>query len=218
MSVEVLASLDDVIRGRSSVRSFRDDPVDVAIVERAIESAGWAPSPHGTQPWRFVILEHPEVKQQLSAAMAIEWRRQLQSDSLNDADIERRLANSRDRLERAPIVVIACLYLGDAHEYPDPERQRAEYLMAVQSLGAAAQNFLLTIHAEGLSAGWMCAPLFCPDLIREVLHLDPGLEPQAMFPVGHMANPPRRRERRSPESLIVRVDPIRVLDGFRVDR
>lgn len=212
MSADALSRLDDLIRGRSSVRSFSDEPVDVAVVERAIAAAGWAPSPHGTQPWRFVVLEEPVVRQQLAAAMATDWRRQLKLDSLDEVTIERRLANSRDRLERAPVVVIACLYLGDAHQYPDPERQRAEYLMAVQSLGAAAQNFLLTIHADGLSAGWMCAPLFCPDLIRDVLHLDDSLEPQAMFPVGHMANPPRRRDRRSPESLIVRVDPAEVLD------
>ena len=32
--------------------------------------------------------------------------------------------------------------------------------MAIQSLGAAVQNFLLQIHASGYDAGWMCAPLF----------------------------------------------------------
>lgn len=204
MTLEVRAALDDVIRNRSSVRSFRSEPVDLAVIERAVEAAGWAPSPHGTQPWRFVVLDDAETRHALASAMADEWRRQLRADSLDEADIERRLVNSRDRLERAPVVVIACLYLGDAHVYPDPARQQAEYLMAVQSLGAASQNFLLNIHAEGLSAGWMCAPLFCPDLIRDVLGLDEGLEPQAMFPVGYMANPPRRRERRPPESLIVR--------------
>ncbi len=205
MSDQQIEYLNDVIRGRSSVRSFRSDPIDIAVVERAIEAAGWAPSPHGTQPWRFVILDDPLGRQRLSAAMADEWRRQLRADSLDEAEIERRLANSRERIERPPVVVIACLYLGDAHVYPDPERQRAEYLMAVQSLGAASQNFLLSIHAQGLASGWMCAPLFCPDVIREALGLSSDLEPQAMFPVGHMDKPPRRRDRRQPESLIVRV-------------
>jgi nitroreductase len=99
--------------------------------------------------------------------------------------------------------VILCLYLGDAHHYPDAGRQRAEELMAIQSLGAAAQNFLLALHAEGLDAGWMCAPLFCPEVIRDHLGLDGSLEPHAMFPVGLMASPPKRRARRPVGELIV---------------
>jgi hypothetical protein len=50
----------------------------------------------------------------------------------------------------------------------------------------------------------MCAPLFCPEIIREYLGLDAGLEPHALFPVGVMDSPPRRRERRPVEDLIVR--------------
>jgi coenzyme F420-0:L-glutamate ligase / coenzyme F420-1:gamma-L-glutamate ligase len=197
-------ALQTVIRERASVRAFASEPIDIAIVERAIEAAGWAPSPHGTQPWRFVVLDGTQVKARLASAMAAEWRRQLELDTADSDEIERRLANSVDRLDRAPVVVIACLYLGDAHKYPDPARQQAERLMAVQSLGAAAQNFLLTLHAEGIAAGWMCAPLFCPEVIQDVLRLPNDLEPQAMFPVGLMASPPRRRPRRAVDSLIFR--------------
>ncbi len=189
---------------RSSVRSFRTDPIDVALVEQAVEAAGWAPSPHGTQPWRFVILEREEERRGLAEAMADSWREQLRLDTVDETVIEHRVSRSRDRLERAPVVVILCLYLGDAHDYPDEERRRAETLMAVQSLGAAAQNFLLALHALGLDAGWMCAPLFCPEVITKYLGLDEQLQPHAMFPVGLMDTPPKRRPRRPVESLIVR--------------
>ncbi len=74
--------------------------------------------------------------------------------------------------------------------------------MAVQSLGAAAQNFLLALHAQGLDSGWMCGPLFCPDVVREELGLDRSLEPQAMFPIGRAAAAPKRRPRRAIEELI----------------
>ncbi len=191
------------ITERSSVRSFRTDPIDRTLVVRAIEAAGWAPSPHGTQPWRFVLLERKEDRHSLADRMGASWREQLQLDELLEEVIEHRVARSKDRLERAPIVAILCLYLGEAHIYPDSLRQRAETTMAVQSLGAAAQNFLLALHAQGLDSGWMCAPLFCPDLIREHLGLDDGLEPHAMFPIGHVDMPPRRRPRRLVDDLIV---------------
>lgn len=195
--------LFEAIVGRSSVRSFRPDPIDRDLVVRAIEAAGWAPSPHGTQPWRFVLVERGEDRRSLADRMGASWREQLRLDDLPDEEIERRVARSKDRLERAPIVAILCLYLGEAQDYPDADRRRAETTMAVQSLGAAAQNFLLALHAQGLDAGWMCAPLFCPGLIQEHLGLDGSLEPQAMFPIGIMDVPPKRRPRRPVDALIV---------------
>lgn len=195
--------LFDVIRERSSVRAFARDAVPSALIQKAIEAAGWAPSPHGTQPWRFVVLESDEMRERLADAMAATWRDQLLLDGQSSDTVERRLQRSRERLTQAPFVVVLCLFLGDAQSYPDTERTRAETLMAVQSLGAAAQNFLLALHAQGLDSGWMCGPLFCPDVVRTTLGLDPSLEPQAMFPVGRAAAPPKRRPRRAVEELIV---------------
>jgi len=193
----------DVMTDRASVRAFRTDPIDRERVVRAVEMAGWAPSPHGTQPWRFVLLEDESERRGLAEAMGASWRDQLRLDHLPGDEIEQRVRRSQDRLERAPMVVILCLYLGDAHHYPDDGRQEAERLMAIQSLGAAAQNFLLALESGGLAAGWMCAPLFCPGVIQDFLGLDPRLEPHAMFPVGHMASPPKRRPRRPVDDLIV---------------
>lgn len=195
--------LFETIRGRSSVRSFQETAIDQALVIEAIEAAGWAPSPHGTQPWRFVLIEGVSDRLRLATAMGEAWRGQLRLDDIDEAVVEARVRRSQERLERAPIVVVLCLYLGDAHQYPDVDRQRAEELMAIQSLGAAAQNFLLAVHANGLDSGWMCAPLFCPEVIRDELGLDPALEPHALFPVGRMASPPKRRIRRPVSELIV---------------
>ncbi len=197
-------SLDlfDVIEGRSSVRAFLPDPISGALIRKAIEAAGWAPSPHGTQPWRFIVIESAKTRHLLAQEMAASWRTQLRLDGDAPDMVERRLSRSQERLESAPVVVILSLFLENAAEYPDPERKVAEELMAVQSLGAAAQNFLLALHAQGVDAGWMCAPLFCPDLVRETLGLPDSLVPHAMFPVGKMAAPPRRRPRLPVDKLI----------------
>ncbi len=196
--------LAGIVRGRRSVRSFRPDPVPREAIHRAVAAAGWAPSPHGTQPWRFVVLESRERRAELAEALSATWRAQLSLDSQDPVEIERRVRNSRDRLTTPPLLVLLCRYLPDTHVYPDPDRQLAEQTMATQSLGAAAQNFLLSLFADGLDAGWMCAPLFCPDLIVATLGLDPALEPHAFFPVGYAAKDPSRRPRRTADDLIVR--------------
>jgi F420 biosynthesis protein FbiB-like protein len=197
------SDLETVIRGRRSVRHFRGDPVPRELILRAIEAAGWAPSPHGTQPWRFSIVESIARREALADAMAETWREQLALDGQDREIVELRLAKSRERMLSASLLIIPSLYLGDADEYPDPERQEAEELMAVQSIGSAIQNLLLSLYASGLDAGWMCAPLFCPDVVRESLGLPEGLIPQAMIPIGYAVKEPVRRERRPVEELIL---------------
>ena len=197
---EELAAL---VQGRRSVRAFQTRPVAREIVEAAIAAAGWAPSPHGRQPWRFVVIESQVRREALAEAMAATWREQLQLDGQDEATVQARLAKSRDRLHRAPILILTCLYLSGLDVYPDPGRQAAEATMAVQSLGAAVQNLLLSLYASGVDGGWMCAPLFCPDVVRETLGLDPALEPHALIAVGYAAADPVRRPRLPLDELIV---------------
>jgi PPOX class probable F420-dependent enzyme len=193
-------------RGRQSVRAFQDRPVPRAALEEMIEAARWAPSPHGAQPWRFVVLTRSEAKRTLAEAMGDEWRRTLAMDGEDEEVVARRLRLSRQRIEQAPALILACLYLADLDRYPDPDRQRAEEVMAIQSLGAAIQNMLLAVYSLGLDTGWMCAPLFAQQTVRAALELDASLIPHALIPVGYKAAEPRRRPHRPASELIVRFD------------
>ncbi|HET7093390.1 MAG TPA: TIGR03668 family PPOX class F420-dependent oxidoreductase [Thermomicrobiales bacterium] len=192
-----------LVRGRRSVRAFRPDPVPRAIIERAIEAAGWAPSPHGRQPWRFAVVEAPARRAALAEAMAATWREQLALDGQAAAVVQHRLDRSRERLETAPVLIVPCLYLADLDRYPDAARQAAEEIMAIQSFGAAVQNLLLSLYASGVDGGWMCAPLFCPDVVRDALGLAPDLTPHALIAVGYAARDPVRRPRLPLDRLIV---------------
>ena len=156
----------EIVRGRRSVRAFRPEPLTRAQVEAVLEAARWAPSPHGRQPWRFVVVESAAAKERLAAAMGAEWRAQLALDGQDRATIEARFRKSHERITGAPVVIVPCLYLEDLDRYPDQERQAAEETMAVQSLGCAVQNMLLAAFSMGFDGGWMCAPLFCPDDVR----------------------------------------------------
>jgi nitroreductase len=73
--------------------------------------------------------------------------------------------------------------------------------MATQSLALAGQNLLLAAHAEGLGACWLCAPLFCPHIVRDTLGLPADWEPQAFISLGWPAESPAKTR----ESLETRV-------------
>ena len=193
-------------RGRHVVRRFLPTEVPRALVEQTLEAARWAPSPHGMQPWRFVVITRPDLKQQLAEAMSVEWRRNLQMDGETPEVVEDRLRKSYNRLLNTPVLVIPCLYMVGMHQYPDPLRAAAEQIMAIQSLGAAVQNMLLSAYSLGLDTGWMCAPLFCPGVVSAVLDLDPNLIPHALIQLGYAAQDPPRRPHRPISDLLIRYD------------
>jgi F420 biosynthesis protein FbiB-like protein len=196
----------ETIKGRRSVRRYTDRPVAPAQLEQVLEAARWAPSPHGRMPWRFAVLTRPEPKLRLAEAMGDEWRRQLAFDGQDMATIELRRRKSHERIVGAPAVIVPCLYLADLDVYPDDDRNTAEATMAVQSLGCAIQNMLLMAYSLGLDGGWMCAPLFCPEVVAAALDLDPALTPHALITLGYAAADPVRRERLPLDQLIVRFD------------
>lgn len=193
-------------KGRRSVRVFEDRPVPRAALEAMIEVAGWAPSPHGRQPWRFAVLTRPDAKRALADAMGAEWQRTLEMDGEPAEIVALRLHKSHERIQTAPAILLACLYLEDLDHYRDADRQRAETTMATQSLGAAIQNALLCAYSLGLHTGWMCAPLFCPETVRSALGLEETLIPHALITVGYLAREPKRRPHRSLDELIIRFD------------
>lgn len=191
-----------VIRGRRSVRRFLADPVADPLVRQVLEAGRWAPSPHGTQPWRFAVLTQPTTRTELADAMASAWQHNLAMDGQDPDVITKRLAGSRRRLLETPVLILLCLYLEDVDRYPDDERQAAERTMAIQSLGACAQNMLLAAYGLGLDMGWMCAPLFCPEVARDALGLSHDHVPHALLQLGYAAADPKRREHRRLDELI----------------
>jgi nitroreductase len=75
--------------------------------------------------------------------------------------------------------------------------------MAVQSVAMAVQNLLLAAHAEGLGACWMCAPLFCPDTVREAMGLPEDWEAQAVITLGYPASAGKSPVRRPLSEVVL---------------
>jgi F420 biosynthesis protein FbiB-like protein len=193
--------LCQLIRERRSIRGYTDRPVERGLIERLLTAAIWAPSAHNRQPWRFAVIRDDDTKARLADAMNAVLRADLAADGLTPDQIEAHAARRRARLIRAPVLIVLCITMTDMDEYPDEKRSRAEWVMATQSLALAGQNLLLAAHAEGLGACWLCAPLFCPEVVRDTLGLPPDWEPQAFISLGWPAEAPFK-ERESLDNRI----------------
>ena len=54
------------IRGRYSCRKFKSDAVSDDLIQEILETARWAPSGMNNQPWRFILIKDPTIKEQIS--------------------------------------------------------------------------------------------------------------------------------------------------------
>ena len=172
---------------RRSIRRYQNIPVPESDIRQILTAATWAPSAHNRQPWRFAVIRQDGAKQRLARAMGARLHADLAADNLPAALIEQDVARSYQRLTLAPALILLSLSMSDMDSYPDTARQHNEWVTAVQSTALAGQNLLLAAHALGLGACWMCAPLFCPDAVRESLALPPDWEPQALITLGYPA-------------------------------
>lgn len=134
--------------------------------------------------------------------MAAEFERDLQKDGLAQEIVTRRVQKSKERINSAPIVVILCLDMSEMDNYPDAQRQRAEHLIATQSVANAGLQLLLAAHAEGLGGVWVCSPIFAQAIVQTALNLEKSWEPQAMLLIGYPLEIPEVRPRKPIEEVV----------------
>lgn len=194
----------DVMLNRRSIRRYLPEPVPRSVVESLLQAAIWAPSAHNRQPWRFAVIETQAAKERLARAMGDRLRADLTADGAPEAVIEKDVTRSYTRITSAPIAVVLCLSMVDMDTYPDERRSRNEYVMAVQSVAMAGQNFLLAAHEAGLGACWMCAPLFVPDGVRAALELPDDWQPQALLTLGYPAETKEKTRHPLEKSIVWR--------------
>ena len=57
-------SLLELIKARKSVRKYIEKPIPREDILKCIEAARLAPSAENVQPWRFIVLDDPDIKEQ----------------------------------------------------------------------------------------------------------------------------------------------------------
>jgi coenzyme F420-0:L-glutamate ligase / coenzyme F420-1:gamma-L-glutamate ligase len=172
------------VEARRSIRAFAPDAVPRADLDAIVEAACLAPAPHHSRPWRFVVVDTEASKRALAQGMGARWERDLLVDGVAAARVDELVRASHEKLERAPAFVVGCLTWDGLDRYPDEVRRRAEWGMALLSLGAAVENMMLAATDRGLATCWVAAPIFCPEEARDALALPVEWLPHALVLVG----------------------------------
>jgi len=173
------------LEARRSIRAFTDAPVAPEALDAIVTAACIAPAPHHSRQCRFVTVDSATAKQALADGMGAQWRADLAGDGVPATRIDELVDASHAKLTGAPALVLGCLTWDGLDRYPDEARRRAEWGMALLSLGAAVENLMLAAADAGLASCWVAAPIFCPEAARDALDLPDEWLPHACVLVGH---------------------------------
>jgi nitroreductase len=57
----------DLLKKRRSVHKYSSQPIEIEKLETIIDAARFAPTAHNEQPWEFIVIINPTIKQQLAS-------------------------------------------------------------------------------------------------------------------------------------------------------
>lgn len=144
------AAFYEMISRRRTVRDFSPRPVPREIIEQALLAAGSAPNGANLQPWHFVVIGEPAVKQKLRLAAEEEERDFYQHRA--PAEWLRALAplgtdEHKQFLETAPWLI--AIFAVNSFVGTDGERHQTYY--AKESTGIACGFLIAALHHAGLA-------------------------------------------------------------------
>ncbi|WP_265447324.1 5,6-dimethylbenzimidazole synthase [Flexivirga meconopsidis] len=210
MADEIVQGLDAAIGARRDIRRFRPDPVPGEYVEKVLTAGHSAPSVGHSQPWRFIVVTHPGLRDR--AAHMADRERIRQASGMTPDRAARLLDLKLEGIREAPLgVVVACDrraaaagVLGRA-TFPDTD---------LWSCACAIENMWLTARTLGLGMGWVT--LFEPGELAELLGLPDGVETLGWLCLGWPdERPPEPGLARAAWSRRLPLDQVVMRDGWQ---
>ena len=174
----------DLMRQRRSVRSISSEPVPRKCVEYAVRTAVSAPSGANRQPWRFVIVDDPDLKREIRAAAEVEERENYEQrfprewlDALSVIGTDWH----KPFLEDAPYLVVV---FKQSYGVADGGRKVTNYYVN-ESVGIACGLFIAALHHMGLvTLTHTPSPM---GFLSRLLRRPANEKPYILFPVGYPA-------------------------------
>ena len=170
----------ELVKNRYSVRSYLAKNVSRDILERCLEAARLAPSACNSQPWYFIVVDNPELKEKLAEAAFSGIY------SLNDF------------AKKAPVLV-AVITEKSCYAVTLGAALRGTQYNRID-IGIACEHFVLEAEEEGLGTCWI--GWFNERAAKKILKVLPWKKIDVMISLGYPDNAGPQKKERKPLSEI----------------
>jgi nitroreductase len=153
----------DHLSRQRAIRAFNTSKdVDDATIEKLLKVATSAPSGGNRQPWRFIVIKDPAIKQELARIYREETMKYMGG----------REPTGQTAWSEVPVLIAVCT---------EPASSGIVYA----SIYPAVQNLLLAIHTAGL--GSVLTTLWQGQLasVKKLLNVPDEVEMHAILPIGY---------------------------------
>lgn len=194
----IFLEIDDLLKlmGRQgTVRHFKPDPVSGEELEKVLQAARWAPSGANTQPWDFIVIKNPKLKEKIAHIFVESQQRAKKEDKKFPYGADEEL---RRRFTDPPILIVVCADTRFMKAYPKVG-YREQILNA--SMGAAIQNMVLAANALGLALSWGTVDTLSRDKLRKLLGVPTRIRILEVLQLGYPAARALPRSRRDPRDF-----------------
>lgn len=165
---------------RQSVRKYSERPVEREKIERCLRAAQLAPSACNSQPWSFIIVDEPELRQKVA------------KETYNTL-----VAFNKFALQ-APVMVVLVLEPATATSQIGGRIKKKEYPLI--DIGITAAHFCLQAAEEGLGTcmiGW-----FNEKVLKKILNIPDKRSIGLLISMGYPENEEiRPKKRKDLESI-----------------
>ena len=140
----------DSMRTRRTVRDYSSKPVPFELIQNAIAAAGTAPSGANQQPWTFVVVSNPEIKQKIREAAEIEEKESYEN-RMSEEWLKALAPLGTDwhkpHLEEAPYLIVI---FRQAYGL-DENGNKIKHYYVDESVGIATGLLIASLHQAGLA-------------------------------------------------------------------
>jgi nitroreductase len=190
----------EIIYSQRAMRRLKPDPIPETLLWRVLEAGTKAPSGGNSQPWGFVVVEEPELKQFIQKHYKYAWdiylrarieEAQRRSPPPSPEEMEKLGRQARaavhlaEHLHEAPVLLLVCMAEREEVLPQDETGREIGDAAHYASIFPAVQNILLACRALGLGATLTTLHLVREPEIKERLGIPDEVEAVALIPIGY---------------------------------
>lgn len=169
----------ELVKNRQSDRAYIPQPIEKEKIERCLEAARLAPSACNAQPWKFIVVDNPEIKNAVADATS------------------NRILPINHFTKQAPVHVVVVMEKPNfTSKFGSTVKDKPFPLI---DIGIATENFCLQAVEEGLGTciiGW-----FNEEKVKKLLNIPNNLRAMLIILMGYRSTELRTKKRKSLDEI-----------------